>query len=763
MAYWPDTGTGVDMQPARKPVQSALRKYFTEGGIGQPPTVPGGDWFNQMTNEVLNVLEAAGIEPSKTDDDQLLLAIRSVSNAMSSSEALRRSYEALGRHLVDGSFETGLVFSSPADVGLHKASGKVYSWPGPYEHTVEAGTDPIAGGFTDESIVKERSFVNVAGMKDGYTAMGDICRTGATTWRIVSSLGELSGVALHNGMFATPISDSVYVEDFVTAGVSDIGPDIQAALNATNRNARLPDWEFILSTAVTVPVAKCIKGGGAPADSPYKTYAQKRGTFTGAVVKQRGAGQFILEPGAGASGFTVWPDQQSLIITDNAGKLDGYSDFIVYPPLFECMGAYNGCVIDDILCLGVYDFFRSPPATNPDSSRLNNLEKCKITNIRGCVLNSFMDIDYATEWLSVSYITFNPNSLLNLPNYYSGADYQPYMQRLNSKISMRFVFLALNRQDGGLFEHIFCYAGRDAVYYKSETYGSNIGGSMRFNGFGFDMFNCLLRSYNTTAGFGTAFVNGWAALGIGTIVLNGVKSAREPGIVVMESGRAQKNLNVEIVAFTHTPVETAANSNFDGNTTKMKYPIQWASDSSKCTISISCSHINSIDGFDKASPLSPFTHGFYSSTDNNLSLGGVAVKAAGVYGAEPHMMLNALMASTQVNTRSYNKLSGSVSGSSELPVQEVEGFDSGMVQAAKSRTMLKLPTDGGFVTLQDFVDSDGMRLMWLLNRRGLHTLGSWDRGYVQIGELRLWQDGNTLRGKRGAPTSISDGTSIATL
>lgn len=81
MAYWPDTGTGVDTQPARKPVQSAIRKYFTEGGIGQAPTVPGGDWFNQMTNEVLNVLEAAGIEPSKTDDDQLSQAIHIISKS----------------------------------------------------------------------------------------------------------------------------------------------------------------------------------------------------------------------------------------------------------------------------------------------------------------------------------------------------------------------------------------------------------------------------------------------------------------------------------------------------------------------------------------------------------------------------------------------------------------------------------------------------------------------------------------------------------
>lgn len=76
--YWPDTQTGVDVEPARKPVASAVRKFFTEGGVGQPPTVPGGDWFNQITNEILNVLEAAGIEPSKTDDEQLLMAINAL-------------------------------------------------------------------------------------------------------------------------------------------------------------------------------------------------------------------------------------------------------------------------------------------------------------------------------------------------------------------------------------------------------------------------------------------------------------------------------------------------------------------------------------------------------------------------------------------------------------------------------------------------------------------------------------------------------------
>ena len=64
--YWPDTNTGVDVEPTRKPVASAVRKFFTEGGAGQAPTVPGGDWFNQITNELLNVVIAAGLEPRES-------------------------------------------------------------------------------------------------------------------------------------------------------------------------------------------------------------------------------------------------------------------------------------------------------------------------------------------------------------------------------------------------------------------------------------------------------------------------------------------------------------------------------------------------------------------------------------------------------------------------------------------------------------------------------------------------------------------------
>jgi len=122
--YWPDRGSGVDIEPARQPVASPVRKYFTEGGAGQAPTVPGGDWFNQVTNELLNVLAAAGIDPSKTSDDQLLDAIRSISDSgfrgdLSSSyglsyigecpdvSSLRQLAGSVGKKVVLSSYNSG--------------------------------------------------------------------------------------------------------------------------------------------------------------------------------------------------------------------------------------------------------------------------------------------------------------------------------------------------------------------------------------------------------------------------------------------------------------------------------------------------------------------------------------------------------------------------------------------------------------------------------------------------------------------------------
>jgi len=146
--FWPDTGTGVDVQPERKAVQSAGRKFFTEGGVGVPSTVPGGDWFNQITNELLNVLSAAGIDPSKADDDQLLQAIVTIcaprlQARFTASEICR----SLGKVLASGSFQEGSLLPSE-DYLLFDSDGyAIYQWAGIIPLgglDVPAGTDPLS-------------------------------------------------------------------------------------------------------------------------------------------------------------------------------------------------------------------------------------------------------------------------------------------------------------------------------------------------------------------------------------------------------------------------------------------------------------------------------------------------------------------------------------------------------------------------------------------------------------------------------------------
>lgn len=75
MAYWIDTGTGTPTDPGTTAVIDAVRQYATEGGAGVSPTVPGAEWFNMMTDEVLAVLAEAGITPDKASHGQLLEAI----------------------------------------------------------------------------------------------------------------------------------------------------------------------------------------------------------------------------------------------------------------------------------------------------------------------------------------------------------------------------------------------------------------------------------------------------------------------------------------------------------------------------------------------------------------------------------------------------------------------------------------------------------------------------------------------------------------
>ncbi|HHG0446518.1 TPA: hypothetical protein ACPSK6_000473, partial [Citrobacter freundii] len=71
-----DNNSAVPVMPAVKPVVSAATSYFTEGGNGVPPTYPGPDWFNIVQSELLAILAAAGFNPDKANNAQLLAAMK---------------------------------------------------------------------------------------------------------------------------------------------------------------------------------------------------------------------------------------------------------------------------------------------------------------------------------------------------------------------------------------------------------------------------------------------------------------------------------------------------------------------------------------------------------------------------------------------------------------------------------------------------------------------------------------------------------------
>ncbi|MGU5699471.1 hypothetical protein ACV1D9_20230 [Aeromonas allosaccharophila] len=81
--YWLDNNSGVPTPPNTPPVQSPVRLYFTEGGQGLPPSIPGGEWFNMVNDELLNVLSNAGVVPSKSERSQLFESIKKIAESIS--------------------------------------------------------------------------------------------------------------------------------------------------------------------------------------------------------------------------------------------------------------------------------------------------------------------------------------------------------------------------------------------------------------------------------------------------------------------------------------------------------------------------------------------------------------------------------------------------------------------------------------------------------------------------------------------------------
>lgn len=76
--YWIDNNTGISTAPATPAVISLTKRFFTNGGAGEQPSIPEDFWFNMVQEELLGVLTMAGIAPVKNDLGQLAKAIQSI-------------------------------------------------------------------------------------------------------------------------------------------------------------------------------------------------------------------------------------------------------------------------------------------------------------------------------------------------------------------------------------------------------------------------------------------------------------------------------------------------------------------------------------------------------------------------------------------------------------------------------------------------------------------------------------------------------------
>ncbi|MCM2318049.1 MAG: hypothetical protein NDI93_01825 [Pseudomonas sp.] len=122
-----DHTSATASMPAPSPANNP--GYFTEGNEagGVPATVVTADWANMVQEELINVVQAGGLTPAKSDFNQLLLAIQALIQQGQASAVAKVEFFAVKTPPVGYLKCNGLTIGKPGSGATARANEDVFS------------------------------------------------------------------------------------------------------------------------------------------------------------------------------------------------------------------------------------------------------------------------------------------------------------------------------------------------------------------------------------------------------------------------------------------------------------------------------------------------------------------------------------------------------------------------------------------------------------------------------------------------------------
>ncbi|WKS99802.1 hypothetical protein NYR30_00440 [Gallibacterium salpingitidis] len=217
--YALDNQSGVEVMP---PLKAQLKQptnplWFTEGGNGVAPSYPGADWFNVVQAELLNVLKAAQVTPSKDTLTQLASAVQKIAEtAIAQSTKVDK-----GGDTMTGVLKAKDVLLTSDDGAVKSLSNVIQALSHLFTGNVQGFTDKMnalgTSGTTPLGITYNRDNPNAWYLCLGPLFGGFIIQGGLVDFNVVSNVIVTLPIVANKTLFAL----NAQVE-----GITDYAPEL---------------------------------------------------------------------------------------------------------------------------------------------------------------------------------------------------------------------------------------------------------------------------------------------------------------------------------------------------------------------------------------------------------------------------------------------------------------------------------------------------------------------------------------------------------